>query len=208
MRSAKNNDDVYIGTRVTMGDVKVSLHASDTWRLALTAEEALRRQLGEEDRVFTRWVPPEQIAPGWRRAASIMVPTSSLQPAWNEKPPRRPGRIAFWPAPPLGRALAFEVMIREADAVGLTVNDVIGTAGELSLPSGRGVWVLADEVAADEGWLAGLRNDLGPETVLVNDPTRFDPRENPSALGWGVTDGRVMMLDLGLVVPAAWPTVH
>jgi hypothetical protein len=62
-----NTDDVFIGVRERIGDIKVSLHPA-TWRLAYT--ERGQRKYGDDgiDRVLFRWDQPPEFHPGWREA--------------------------------------------------------------------------------------------------------------------------------------------
>jgi hypothetical protein len=76
----KNTDDIYIGARDVLGIAKLSLHESGKWRRALTDREAERRNLPDDvDRVLSRWEVPEPIVDGWLHAASITIPSSSVQ---------------------------------------------------------------------------------------------------------------------------------
>ena len=73
----RNTDDVYLGPRAQMHLVKLSLHKG-TWRVAYTAQST--RVAPGGDRVLSRWAPTPELGPGWRRAATVVVPRSSMFP--------------------------------------------------------------------------------------------------------------------------------
>ena len=85
---ARNADDIYIGARQPLGDVKISLHKSGIWRLAHTKEAAERLNLGVADRLLRRWNPPAPVALGWTHSATIEIPTLAFQRPWIEKKPK------------------------------------------------------------------------------------------------------------------------
>src|SRR5579872_7182518 len=141
---SKSNADVYVAARMTMGTIKLSLHASQIWRLALTEESSLRRQLGDADRVVARWTAPTPLVEGWQRATSICIPSSSLQAAWQEPRVKR-GGISFWPVPTGNPEFVFDVFIRSSDARDIALNGIIGEVGRIRLGGGGDVWIVASE---------------------------------------------------------------
>src|SRR6478609_1670847 len=130
---SKNERDIYLGPRAAFNTFKLSLHKSGIWRFAYTAEGAKRRGI-VGDRLIQRYPMPPAVAPGWRVAASIMIPDSSLSVRANPEA----GEIQWWPAPGEGCALMFNVWTtasRTADEDGLTIPQV-GCAGSFFLPGG------------------------------------------------------------------------
>jgi hypothetical protein len=162
------------------------------WRRLYSPAYRLRPQVRS---AVTRFLP------GWRRAASIFIPTSSLQPSWPEKPAKA-GRIGFWPAPQGDRAFLFDLLIREVDAEGLTLNDVVGEVGRIDLPSGGGVWVIANEGPMNSEaltWITRLRRSARTRYVDERGPEAIRQLERPTGAGWGYAHdvGRPVIIDLG-----------
>lgn len=158
VKGHKRTDDVYVGARNRMDEVKLSLHR-DKWRLAYTAEAAPRLVKSGEDRVLLRWPVTPELTPGWRRGVTILVAASMLGPA-VEGEDVADRNIAWFPAPLLGRGLRFDVLLGDPGAGVLTVNDCAGEVGRTVLATGKALWVVATEVdlAGDyEQALAELR---------------------------------------------------
>jgi len=90
-----NKNDVYLGTRDKLQAFKVSLHASDVWRIAFV--EGLARPDQKSDRVIVKWRRPSELAPGLTIAIGVLI--SSIEPV---RPMNRPAihdsRIKWlWP---------------------------------------------------------------------------------------------------------------
>lgn len=192
----KNSGDVFIGARSQMGDTKLSLHRSGTWRLAFTEQSGRQTETG--DRVIARYQPPPPVGDGWRRGTSILIPHSSLRPTFPEKT-RAKAPISWWPTPGPGRGLRFEILLREPDPVtgGLTVNQASGEVGRMQLPDGLGVWIVANDVpsdAAHEAFLDEIRDEVRGRATEVIGGMPF-----PTAMAWGTddADGVPTLYDLG-----------
>lgn len=185
---------VYVGTRSTMHDMKLSLHPN-RWRMALT-DRAARNQLApDQDRVLTRWEIPAEMAPGWRLAAVIFTPSTTFREPFDEPSTsdRRP--ILWFPAPRPPEHLRFYVLLGDPETPdnGLTVNDVIGDVGRMTLKDGRRVWVIADFITmTDEHQQAidGIRNRLAGQADAAS-----------VGWGWGEVNGAPNLLDLASVLP-------
>jgi len=109
VKGHKFKRDVFVGTRDSMDEVKLSPHGLECWRIAWTSEAVARDPtLGKRE--LLSFDPPPEFAPGWRTALSILVPTTSRcgqstnPPPWvvlGSQPgqPRRPdGRSgSTWP---------------------------------------------------------------------------------------------------------------
>lgn len=187
----QRTDDVYIGARTHMREVKLSLHRT-TWRLAMT-EQAAARLPPSVDRVLTRWTPPAEIGPGWRFGATIVVPTSCLSPV-PELTPK--GRVSIFPAPSPGWGLRFDVLLGEPDHGELTITNAVGEVGRSTLLSGLAVWVVVTEHRLDAVYEAGVQQ------VRAGAALRAAERGDVSQLrgcAWGVAqdDGHPVILDLG-----------
>jgi hypothetical protein len=141
----KRERDVYIGARQAMGSHKLSLHRSGKWRLAET-----RQRDDGTDRVLMRYAPPPEVALGWRLAARILIPTTSLRTPYDEKPTRDRRPISWWPAPLTGWTMSFNIFlgVQKRDD-GFTVV-CAGEVGRIDLPGDCVVWILADEVNSED----------------------------------------------------------
>jgi hypothetical protein len=102
-------DDVYIGPRLQMGAIKLSLHRSGRWRMAWTEEYADLVGMPEgEDRLLGRWEPPDEIRPGWLHALTVLVMPDSLA---LQRPEKRLSRVAFFPPSNPDEVLGFRVLL-------------------------------------------------------------------------------------------------
>jgi hypothetical protein len=190
----RTSNDVYIGLRVRMHDVKLTLHPRK-WRMAFTQQAAARLLPPDVDRVLHRWTPPVELALGWRQGATIAIPSSSLQPGVTEAHPKK-GAVAFPPSPPPQWGLRFDVLMGAAQRAELTVNGVAGEVGRISFPSGAVVWVFATEVPVDPTYEAGL------EEVRRGAQRRgaMAGMERPNGWAWGDGEnGAPVLIDLGSI---------
>ncbi len=188
--------DVFIGARSDMGETKLSLHRSGRWRLAHTAASDQRAPDG--DRVLFRYDPPDELADGWRRGATVVVAHSCLQPNFPE-PLKAKTLVSWWPSPGVGRGLRFDVLLREDDEStgGLTVNGAAGEVGRLQNPGGAGIWVVATDVPSTqkhEQFLDELRSTL---RVQASEPLAMMQSPSAMAWGWDHDDKAPVLYDLG-----------
>jgi hypothetical protein len=170
-----------------MKDLKLSLHPGE-WRMALTSQTAGRILPAEQDRVIRRWTRPAEIIPGWRQAATIVIPHSSLHAARPHRPPSK-GRIARYPPPAPGRAIRFDVILGASQRANLAVENVT-EVGQIRLRSGARVAIVAKEVKLH----AGFEDYVSEGRKQGREP----------GTGWSWTsgpDGAPMLIDLGLVGP-------
>ena len=205
IKGAKKFDDVYIGPRDSMGVAKLSLHQSGIWRRAFTSEEALRRDLpDDQDRVMNRWDLPQPIEDGWLHAVSISIPVTSIQ----EHPPplkplRRREKINFYQVQPETHTARFDVLLKRADAPTLNVENIHAQVGRIELPSGGCVWVFATELTAVDGRaeedIENLRQLTRDQFVRELGLEGFRDYAKPVGLTWGSSndDGRPVIIDLG-----------
>jgi hypothetical protein len=120
---------------------------------------------------------------------------STLQPGWAEARPKK-GTIAFFPAPPSGWGLRFDVLIGAAQRDNLTVNGVAGEVGRLSFAGGAVVWVVTTEVPVDATYEDGLE-ELRREAQRRGG---LGDAERPTGWAWGDgEDGAPVLIDLGVV---------
>lgn len=97
-------DDVFIGLRNRMSEIKLSLHPAK-WRLAYTEQAAGQYVPDGVDRVLTRWERTAETVSGWRRAATIVIAPSNLGPGYPERRVKGGGAVAFYPATNAGWGL-------------------------------------------------------------------------------------------------------
>lgn len=201
---SKNSDDVYVGARDTLGIAKLSLHQSGKWRRALIKNVALETLPPDVDRVINRWEVPEPFADGWLHAVTITIPSSSIQrkpkPLKNLK---RGGSINFYEPDPGSHHVRFDVLIKDADAAPITIENIHAEVGRIKLPGGGAVGVVATEfTAVDDRAKAEIENlrklsrDHVIETVGIEG---FRQYEKPTGAGWGFSNdsGRPVIIDLG-----------
>lgn len=129
----KRTADVYVGVRSGFGIFKLSLHGK-TWRLAVVKPGATAP--ASNDRVLQRWLPAPEIAPGWREAVIIEVPTSGLRT--RSEAEREVATIA---AAPLGWAQTFHLLLGEPNSKQLGISGWT-EVGRLRGGDGGVVWVL------------------------------------------------------------------
>jgi hypothetical protein len=186
----KKDRDIYIGARQAMNHHKLSLHRSGKWRLA----EVMERGDGE-DRVLVRYEPPPEVFPGWRFAAQILIPTSSLRSPYPEKATSDKRAISWWVAPRAGWTLSFNIFLGERLRDDSFTVNCIGQVGRMELSGECVVWVLADEIDSKDSEiriqdlrLAALRNSKQQKLML-----------SPTAAAWAIENetGRAIIYDLG-----------
>ena len=189
----QGQDEVYIGNRQTMNDVKLTLHQADAKgrkavsRLAFTAEFAAR--VGGKREVLYEDAEAPEFTPGWRQAAVILTPTLSFG-RFKEKPLDSGEAIQWFTEPPLPEHIKFYVVVGEAGASDLRLTDHIGEVGHLRLANGRFVGVVADSRPADAGFAEMVKNDL---EKAVSTPGAYP-------FNWQVANGFVFFLDLAVML--------
>jgi hypothetical protein len=154
IQGAKNRDDVFISSRQTRGNIKLSLHEADaqqdldpSWNLAWTSEYAAAQNMATDRRIY-RWNEAREVAQGWRHAAVILVPTIAFG-THTERPLRGGQTVQWWEAPPAPEQLCFHVYVGDPSRCDLTITDHIGDVGRMTLAGGRCVWVIADSRPAN-----------------------------------------------------------
>ncbi|UTT48862.1 hypothetical protein [Rhodococcus gordoniae] len=125
-----------------MKDIKLSLHPAK-WRMAFTSEAAAVQVPEGSDRVISRWTPPAEFRPGWRRGALIHVLTSALGDGYPEKKVRGSGEVGWYPNPGPGQLFQFDVLLAQPSAEPFTLTNSIGDVAQFRLADGFGVWVTA-----------------------------------------------------------------
>jgi hypothetical protein len=185
----RGQDSVFIGTRRHMGSLKLSIHES-WWQIAFTKEIAPRLPAGTERRL-SRFTPPPEIAPGWRRAAVVLIPSTSLSED-SDPSQAESGKVQWWPAPPTPDHLQFHILISEPSAdPTIPFEDGAGAVGIIRYGSHRSVAVLATTV---------VLNDAEREIVDFHQQEATRSRfEGPIwSFAWGevIDDGTPHLMDV------------
>lgn len=142
-RAKDDQHNVYVGTEPHMGAVKLSLHEPSIWQIGYTREYVHARGPKLNRRPFSTFTPPPELAPGWKRAAVILIPTTSLR-ARGVLPADEPRAVQLWPAPPPTQNLQFHVIISETSAApSIELTAITGAVGMIRFGSRWSVSVVA-----------------------------------------------------------------
>jgi len=137
----KNEDSVYIGSRQTMGDMKLSLHEG-WWGFGFTGDFAKARGLAPGDRSRIVYEPNQnEVAAGWSRAAVVLTPSTTFSASLVE---HTSSHIQWYEAPEPPLHLEWHVFLGEPDVALPTLPGAIDV-GRMTVPSGRQVWVVGAE---------------------------------------------------------------
>jgi hypothetical protein len=202
----KKTDEIYVAARYVMGVAKLSIHQSGRWRWAMTNEEAVKRKLGpDEDRVMLRWEPPTPIGPGWTRAATVVIPSSSIRQLGPEKTPKK-GVVSYWEVDSGHREVWFDIFVKKPGAPGLDLHNITEPVGRIELPSGGAVWVVGTEWVTDderEATMEDLRKRSRDYFIDREGVDVFNALKYPNSVNWGRDneDGRPVIIDLGDLRP-------
>jgi hypothetical protein len=183
-----NSDEVYVGARGLMNDMKMSLHASGNWRLALN--DPKKYVPVGADRVIGRWTPPPEFATGWRRAAVIHTPSTTFAAPYKEPRTSDGAPIRWFAAPEPPYHLQFQILLGDAGAPDATLEDAL-EVGRMTLTSGRQVRVV--------GAVATLSANLEQQIETARARASVDPK---AAAGFGSGqwgDGTPLFVDLANV---------
>lgn len=142
--------------------------------------------------MLTRWAIPAEMAPGWRLAAAIFTPSTTFREPFTEPRTKDGGPILWFPSPRPPEHLRFYVLLGEPDAPGLTVQNVIGDVGRMTLQSGRRVWVVADAITMTDELQQGIDQIRGQMARQAD--------ANWVGWAWGEVDGAPNLLDLASVL--------
>ena len=87
------SDDVYLGARGFTQWVKVSLHKSDKWRVALA--EHFDKSRGK-DRTMIKWRRPGEFVPGWTSSIAVLVSSiGAIRPFATPQIPDTSGPVSY-----------------------------------------------------------------------------------------------------------------
>jgi hypothetical protein len=131
-------DDIYVGTTGTDGELKASLHDSGDFRVAFTQEHARsdRALVKRRKRVIARWKPLD-IAAGVWCLFSVRQPWSSVNMSYALDP-----HVRLVPGPTEGFETVASVYAANRN---VRVNFDAQVIGSLTLPTGATAWVRVTE---------------------------------------------------------------
>ena len=108
----RNGTDVYLTPYGTRHILKVSLHASGDWRVAITKEHLTRRDAvpiaSARNRTLLSWRRPYEVADGYLNAFSIHIPGAELRKLGA--PPNKQKDIRWHPDPGDDRVVTFLIV--------------------------------------------------------------------------------------------------
>jgi hypothetical protein len=93
-------EDVYLGTRTSMGISKLSLHQSGRWRFAFTTQSGMTI---EGNRLLKRWLRRDEYTPGITRGPSFLFPYLSAVGSRTVLNGEKIDGVSWIPAPRPGR---------------------------------------------------------------------------------------------------------
>jgi hypothetical protein len=207
--ASRDTDDVYLGSRHTSGEVKLSLHQSGDWRLQVVNPDRPktvrfgRLDGSHEGRILDRWRRPETNAVGWTHALTIILPEQHMVPIPDDDVPWEDVR---WLSPPgRGEHVAFEVSIVTPGHGIMSYRELLSSGGRLAvmdalqLAGGDVAIVLALTVATNEVEAMDIARCEAVATGNAPPATEFDPSPQlgPRHLVHGAfPDGRRRYYDL------------
>ena len=175
--SGAGRDELYVGVRTLVSELKASLHMSGDFRWAFTdvhvaSDNAL---VTPDRRVIERWRPLE-VQPGAWRCLTILQPWSSVNMTYE-----LPASVQFLSPPAEGHEKVVHVAVARA---GATVSANAELLKPVRLPSGATAWAFA------------IEREMEPELVRlvqINDH-RADKRGQLRVLLMGIDDAGVGFL--------------
>jgi hypothetical protein len=147
----RNGTDVYLTPYGTRHILKVSLHASGDWRVAITKEHLTRRDAvpiaSARNRTLLSWRRPYEVADGYLNAFSIHIPGAELRKLGA--PPNKQKDIRWHPDPGDDRVVTFLIVFLPPWELadwwpGFGDKDK-SPVGWMRLDNGDAVWVIAQE---------------------------------------------------------------
>ena len=188
---SRNSDDVYVGARGMMQDMKLSLHQSGVWRWAFTRPAAEKHLPPGADSLVIRYQETVPFTDGWRHGAVIRTPSDTFGPAFDEPRASDKQPIRFFAAPDPPVHLQYHVLLGDADAPTTTLNDA-RDVGRVTLKSGRRVWIVLTD------W---PMNDVTQQAITeARERAAADPRAR-AGIASGDADGAPLLLDLCALGP-------
>jgi hypothetical protein len=207
--ASRDTDDVYLGSRHTAGEVKVSLHQSGDWRLQIVDPERPKTvyinggEGGRDGRILDRWARPKPNPVGWTHALSIVLPERHLVTIPNDGV--RWDDVRWCPAPRPREQVEFEVHIVTPHQGSVTYRELVKSGGRLAvmdalqLASGDVAIVLALTLPTTKDEAGYIARCEAMARLGTPPATQFDrsPQLGPRHLIFSVDpDGRRRYYDL------------
>jgi hypothetical protein len=187
-RTKDGQHTVYVGTKEQMRAVKLSLHEPSIWQIGYDGDYFRKRWPDEKRQPFQTFVPPPDLATGWKHATVILIPTTSLV-VRRYLTEQEAAAVQWWRPPPASDHLQFHVVISEEKAdPSIIVEDVAGAVGCIRFGLHWSVTVLATTVPLSD-----------QEHALIEREREGARAENAeSAITWGIVedDGTPHLIDL------------
>lgn len=208
---AKNADDVYLASRASAGEFKVSLHQSGDWRLqAIDLRKENDTHFGNLDagqgRILHQWRRPAADEAGWTRAVTIRVPFEHLSAVPSDTV--KFADVRWIRAPKPGQTLLFDVVLAPMNADQATIRtfdldpeDFAAVVDVCRLPGGEIVLVLAFTVPTPAGTLEEIDEQLqryAADGFAAPETWDRSPESAPRALAFHDDSGVLVLSDLGL----------
>ena len=209
--ASRDTDDVYLASRQTAGEVKVSLHDSGDWRLQVVDPDRPKTVVfGDvggraQGRVLDRWQRPEANTVGWVHAITIVLPERHLVPLPHDGVPFED--VRWLPRPGRNEFVAFEVSIVTPGRGICSYRELLDSGGRLSvmdalqLASGDVAIVLAITAKIDAAEAADIARCEAIAAQTIPAESEFDrsPELGPRHLIHGsMPDGRRRYYDLSM----------
>ncbi|OMC05858.1 hypothetical protein [Mycolicibacterium fortuitum] len=187
-RAKDGQHNVYVGARDQMHAVKLSLHEPSIWQIGYDRNYLAKRWPEEIREPLQTFVPPPELAAGWKHAAVILIPTDSLTRR-RQLTEQEAAAVQWWPSPPASHHLQFHVVISETNSdPSIIVKDMAGAVGCIGFGSHWSVSVLATTIPLNDH-----------ERALIEREREQARAENAeTAINWGVVedDGTPHLIDL------------
>lgn len=199
----KGTFDVYLASRHTAGEHKVSLHQSGDWRYQLVTPKTVFIPDPPEGRILHQWRRPRSDAVGWTHGVNIVLPDSDLLEIPDDLLDTKD--VVWIDAPPSGHQVILEIhLVRPNRGLRDYSGDLADGAqvvvvGGLALSNGEVVVVLAFVGPTTEQMAANIAT-ARQKSLETPVPSQFDrsPSRGARMLVWGRTDEAVELYDLAL----------
>ena len=136
--SGTSDNDVFIGPGGSSRVMRLSQRRAN-WQLEYTSDAVRMHPSIGRKRLISRWPRPGESDGGWRRAVSIVVPSTSLGvPVFDDRGEDLP---ALWPAARASAVTQFDVLLGAPGHWRLT-SEFAGEVGRAALAGTGAVWVV------------------------------------------------------------------
>lgn len=168
--------DVYLASRMTAGEAKISLHQSGDWRFQMVDPQRpktihLPNPPAHGGRILHQWSRPSPNDVGWIRALTITLPGTHLPAIPWDMPDV--DDVRWCPAPTEQQQAEFDVWI---------VKPNFGAVAFEIPPAGR--LYVVDALALATGDVALVIGLVGPIKPEIADAERWSDAQSPAPIDW------------------------